>query len=366
MRREQINVKQFMWLLINERIFHSAMFLMSVTSTDVGRDAWISEIFAALGGVGLLWLVSALVLRFPRQSIIEYAPKVVGTLPGKLVGFLYIWFCLHLVMITFRDFGELVTSIVMPETPIEVVMAVLAIAVGYGVKRGIEVIARVNEFFLPISIGTMVFIVGAVAKDMDLRSLKPILEKGLALPMIGAATPFALFGVDVAVTTMLVPLVDRPEGTRRAATAAFLIDGILGLLMTTAVLAVFGAQEARRLNFPVYELVRMISIGDFLERIDVLVLGIWINMVFVKAAVFFYLGTVSMARWFNLRDYRPLVTPLGVLMVALSLRLFDNLPDLVAFFKPRVMLPYTLPVAFVVPVFILVITLIRGQRGATR
>ena len=125
----------------------------------------------------------------------------------------------------------------------------------------------------------------------------------------------------------------------------------------------FGPEEASSLNLPMYELGRMISIGDFLERIKVILLGIWINMAYAKAGVFFYLGATSLARWLNLKDYRPLVTPLGVLMVALSLHLYDNVPELIAFFRPGVLLPYALSVGFVIPAFILAVALIRGQRG---
>lgn len=363
MRKEQITVKQYMWILINMHIFHIVMLLPGLTTTAVGRDDWISQILATLGGVGLLWFVSTLELRFPKESIIEYAPRVLGTLPGKFVGLLYIWLCLHMAMIVFQDVGELVTSINMPETPVEVVIAMMAILLGYAAKRGIEVIARVNEFFLPISIVALLFILGAVAKDMDLKNLKPVLEKGIELPLLGAAPSFAIFALVVATSTMLVPMVDRPERIRRGVSVAFLFAGILDLFISVGVIAVFGPEEARSLNFPMYELVRMISIADVLERIEVLLLGAWINMAYAKAGVFFYLGASSLARWLNLKDYRPLVTPLGVMMVALSLRLYDNVPEMVAFFRPGVLLPYALSVGLVIPAIILAVALIRGQRG---
>jgi spore germination protein KB len=354
-----------MWIVINMHIFHIVMLLPGVTTTAVGRDGWISEILATLGGIGLLWFVSVLELRFPRESIIEYAPRVLGTLLGKLVGLLYVWLCLHMAMIVFRDVGELVTSISMPETPVEVLMAIMAIVVGYGAKRGIEVIARVNDFFLPISIGALLFISGTVAKDVDLRSLMPILEKGVKLPLLGAAPSLAIFALVVATSTLLVSIVDRPERIRRGITIAFLFAGGLDLLMSVGVLTAFGPEEARNMNFPMYELARLISIGDFLDRIEVLLLGAWINMAFAKAGTFFYLGATSLARWLGLKDYRPLVTPLGVLMVALSLRLYDNVREMIAVFRPEVMLPYALLVALVIPALILAVALIRGQKGDT-
>ena len=53
-------------------------------------------------------------------------------------------------------------------------------------------------------------------------------------------------------------------------------------------------------------------------------MAIWIVGAFVKISVFYYVAALGTAQWLNLSDYRPVVWPLGILIVAFS---FWSLPS---------------------------------------
>ncbi|GAA3328160.1 hypothetical protein GCM10020331_071010 [Ectobacillus funiculus] len=54
-------------------------------------------------------------------------------------------------------------------------------------------------------------------------------------------------------------------------------------------MGIFGPIEAAHLTLPVYSLVRMISIGNFLERIEAIMVAVWIGLIFIKKCVSFFI-----------------------------------------------------------------------------
>ena len=78
------------------------------------------------------------------------------------------------------------------------------------------------------------------------------------------------------------------------------------------------------MTFPVYEFVKTVHLGGFIERIESLMVGIWVTTVGLKVMVLFYGAVTALAETLSLKDYRPLVLPGGVLLVALSILIFPD------------------------------------------
>ena len=89
------------------------------------------------------------------------------------------------------------------------------------------------------------------------------------------------------------------------------------------VLFVLGPTTASR-AYPLMLVARYISIADFFEHLESIVMAIWVVGAFVKISVFYYAATLGTAQWLNLSDYRPVVWPLGILIVGFS---FWSLPN---------------------------------------
>ncbi len=53
--------------------------------------------------------------------------------------------------------------------------------------------------------------------------------------------------------------------------------------------------------------VRLVSIANFLERLESVVLMAWILGGFIKVGVFYYAAVLGRAQWLGLKDYRSLV-----------------------------------------------------------
>lgn len=155
----------------------------------------------------------------------------------------------------------------------------------------------------------------------------------------------------------ILPLIRQPHQVFKAFTITLPLLG-LALLTGTVSIPVFGLEATFRLLMPAIELAREIQIPG-LPRSDILIMLGWYAGILVRIAVAHYLLALLTAQWAGLRNYKPLVLPFGVIIVALSQLMFNNTGEVIQFIGNS--LVYTLLFfEFVIPFFILVISWVRN------
>jgi len=336
------------------------LFLPAISSAAAKQDAWISAVLAMLGGIGIALLVLALSLRFPDQPLDLFSEKIAGKIVGRCISFLYFWFFLHINSIIVREYVEYLSSAILPQTPLEVLIVTSLLVSGFAVRSGLEVIGRLGEFILPIVVMMILFILLPSTKDFEWGRLTPMMAEGFKPVIEGAFAPVSWFG-EVVTVAFLIPFLNQVQASKKAVVGGIVLIGILLVGVAVITVGVFGASEVARMKFPTFELARVINIGNFLERVEWLVDSLWMLGAFMKITIYYYIAALVGARWFRLKDYKPLVFPIGLLLMVLSLLLYPNAVDLVAFLG-EVWPPYSLIVFEVgIPLFLWTIALIRGQ-----
>ena len=133
------------------------------------------------------------------------------------------------------------------------------------------------------------------------------------------------------------------------------------VVVNLIVLFVLGPTTASRV-YPLMQIARYISIADFFEHLESVVMAIWIVGAFVKISVFYYVAALSTAQWLNLSDYRPVVLPLGILMVEFSFWSLPNTMELESFLE-KVVPYYHLLLQTIIPLFLLGIAVVRKTKS---
>jgi len=99
------------------------------------------------------FLLSRLASLFGGETVIGFMENLGAPVLAKAVGLVFIFFSLQVAAVTIRDFGELMVTVFYPETPIVVFIALMAFLTVWAIYSGLEVIARVAEFLLPLTVG---------------------------------------------------------------------------------------------------------------------------------------------------------------------------------------------------------------------
>lgn len=329
------------------------------TPPVVRQDVWWQSFFAALLGVGFLWVHHQLWQRYPDQTFVQVAETVLGRPLGKLVSLLYLLFFLLMLSLNLRLTGEFFLHAFLPRTPVIVVIGVVAALAAWSSRAGIEVMGRAGQVVFPLLIGSILLIVLLLLKDVQFERLMPpvILHTG---PFPHLQDMFSVAGrtVEIAWLGMLVPFVNQREGLFRAAARAQIWQGAIWVIMNIAIFGVLG-REIEAHYFPFFAAARLVQIADFLERIDSIFLAVWLFGMFLRAGVLLWALSVGTAQWLSLRQYRPLVLPLTGIAVGYAIAQANTFSEIQDYLAPETFTPLTLTFVLVIPLLLLAVSAVR-------
>ncbi|WP_019119677.1 GerAB/ArcD/ProY family transporter [Brevibacillus massiliensis] len=349
----RISAWQFAVLVTLFTIGSSILVVPASLSAFAYQDAWI----AALIGVGtsllLVWLYCAVGNISPGKSLIEINEKLLGKWAGKTVSFLLILSLFFAGAASALYYvGFFLTTHVMPQTPVHALNILFVAVIVMGTRLGIETLARSAEILFPffaVLFGVMFF---STVPQIHLDYLQPVLEKG-AKPIATAVISYLSFAIlpDI-ILLMIFPYVHQDSAARKAFLFGNFIGGLVLTIIVTLSLLVLGPEGTTTHLFPSYALAQKIKIGDFLQRVEVIVAIMWFITFFFRLTIYLYGIALAAAQIFELKHYRPLVLPLGMILVVLSLVIFPN----VAYEKnwdTKTWIPYILSVGLFLPLFLL-------------
>ena len=288
------------------------------------QDTWISISLALIFATPMVIIYGSIVKKFPKMDLFQIIEFLFGKILGKIIGILYTFYFLHLGSLCIRNVTEYIQVVSFPETPQYFTGLFMTLLVIYILKSGLEVIARVSKFLLPLLIViTLLTFVMAIPKA-EIRNFLPVLGNGWGTVLNASFSPFAFpFGETVVFLTLLCNVSDIKKANK-----IFLIGiyggGIILLNVALRNILILGFPNLASSNFPSYYAVSLIDIGNFIRGIELVVSINLLVSGFIKISVCLYGACMGICRILNLEDYKWISAPLGLLMLSLSFILFES------------------------------------------
>lgn len=365
MEKAKISPGQLFALIV---LFDMGTSILRVLAMSAENDAWLTILLGALGGLAIFWIYASLYSQYPELPLTGYIRKIMGRRMGGALCLMYVLFFIHGAARDLREGGDLMTSSVLDATPVIAINVVMIASIGYVLSKGIEVLARTGQIFLSILIilGIISSFLLVFAGIIDLKRLLPVLGNGWG-PVVATTLKQTIQfpHEEVVCFTMVLPYLNRKKTGIRAGIAAVLLSSCL-LSYTTAInIAVLGADIAARSTFPLLNTISLINIGEFIQRLDVIVVLTLITGDFFKVAIFYYAAVMSIADLFGIEDYRKLVHPTGIIILLVSTMLSGNFAEQI---EEGDILLYTMFMLFgaILPFVLLVTAFLRRRFQADR
>lgn len=318
-----IGIHQFTVLVIFFGIGTSILIAPSPLAADARQDAWISSFLGIVAGLLPIAIYIALARRFPQKTIIEMNELVFGKWLGKAVSLLYIIFFLILSSFLLGDIGYFLTTEVMPETPIVFIMACLMVIVIMGTRLGPEVMARGAEIFFPWVVLLLVLLILMLLPQMEAVKIQPVLENGWK-PVVKAVFPF--FSLQEYIVLMMIyPFVKLSKKAGPAFYFGSLIAGAVIVIIVLLCILVLGPGITAANNYPSFILAKKISVGKFIERVEVIIGGIWFITITFKITLTFFATALGASQVFRLKSYSFMTIPLGMFTTVITLLIYTNI-----------------------------------------
>lgn len=337
------------------------VYLPSELINAAGPDAWLSLLLGTGAGVAVALGLAALSRRFPRADLYRCAESALGTVAGRAAGLVLVFYFLMTTAIDLRSTADFFTGIVLPQTPIVAIMVVLMGIAAWAVRLGPEVLCRVGAVTFVFLFLVLLSMPLALLGKMDLAALRPVLEHGPG-PMLRGTYKAAGWAAEVVGLGVLLPLVPDLRVGRRSLLVGTLLGAFCLSYLVVVILLVFGPELGGWFAKPADVVVTMMSLGEYAERVDMVLIAIWQPAVTLRIAFALYGASVGVGRVFALNDRRPAVYPLAVLVVLVALWSWPSFTE--AYDFTSVTWPVvSLAVGLGLPALVLAAAVLRKKQG---
>jgi spore germination protein KB len=321
---ERISTRQLATLLIYATIGDMLLVLPPVIADATKQDAWIASLFGLIVGLALASILFLFGKMLGDKGLIEQNRMMLGSLAGGIVSVLYLLYFLLNSAVMVRETADFLTTVLFPETPLRAIHGLAVIVLVFGVKAGIQSIARTGEVFLPIFGFLYMALVLLLLPQVQSERLHPIMAASypelLRGTMMAAIYPFC----ELCVILMIMPSVTKRKHMARDYGVAVAIGGLCSFAIVLLSILVLGGTMTAHYNYPAYILSGKISIGHFVERLEAILAVNLILLTFMKTVMYFYAFVLGTAQLFKLGDYRPLAFPTGMIVFGLAFIIWPN------------------------------------------
>ncbi|WP_274307090.1 GerAB/ArcD/ProY family transporter [Solibacillus daqui] len=326
MEKQLISSRQFTIIVILYTVGTGILIIPASIALEVKQDAWIVATIGTLLSLLLIKLYIILSNKMVNLSLVEVTEKFLGSFVGKFVS-------LAFVLLTLLSTGELIYFIgnflqteVMTETPPVVFGIFFNFIILFAAYYGVEVFARTLEIIFPVFLFLFIIFLIFVSPQIDIKNMQPVFEVSIQ-PLIYSILHFmGLFSFPLIVLLIIFPsAINNLQSSRKGFYIGTLVGGFIVTAFIALSILVLGVTNTSLRTFPSYTLAQRISVGDFLQRIEIIMAFMWMVTIFVRAFMYFYASLIGISQILKLKDHRPLILPLGMIVIALSQIVHENI-----------------------------------------
>ncbi len=322
-----------------------------------GSDGWLMVAAAGLINVVALFFIIRLNSRFPGKTFAEYSQIILGGIGGKVLTGIFAVYQLLVIAYVTRAFTEVVKMFLLFRTPTEVIMLSLILVCTYIVRGGAECIGRINELVFPIIILPFFLVMLFGLPVMDFSNLLPVFQ--MTPDKMATAVPAMLFsygGIELAL--FYIGFMKDPRKAYKPGMYAVLFITFFMTMITAFCIAAFGPEATKQFLWPLVSYIRAINLpGLFIERLDGVMLTLWMLTVFTTIVSAYFVVGYSISKIAGTKEQKQYILPLSIVIYYLALQP-DSLAALYSW-GSRIF-PYAITAfLYVVPIMLLVVARLR-------
>lgn len=354
---KSISAKQLVFLTV---LYSLGNLFIIISSVQFRYDFWTSFLVGAVIAIPFIFIYSKILELFPNKNLYQIIMFVLGKVWGRVVIIFFVFYTLYLGAIALSSCSEFIVILNLTKTPMIAVMGIIILICIMFSRCGIDIIGKSTLYLFPI---IAVIIIGSLILSFqygDISNLMPfnIARKSefISKCLSAGAIPFGEF----VVVTTLIKKDNQKKSIFKPMLFALLFTAILVVLLYFRNVLVLGQRAQSMYYFPSYEAVSIISIGDFLFRIEILVcIFIIINSI-IRISILIASLSEALTHLLGFGTEKTFSLPSGILIFTLGTVIFKNTVQITEWVNYY---PYFLiPLEVVLPVIIFIFVIIKAKK----
>lgn len=262
-------------------------------------DGWITIILNGLLVMLVVFLYVRLQKHFPGQNLLQIIENQSwGKWPGQVLRGLYIIYFILALAFILRITTVVLQIYLLLQTPTIITGSIILLTTAYAVSKGTQGVIHLNIMFAPISIAFFIIIFAFNFPDAHFQEILPILGEGIGPVFKGFKhTPLVFLGVEIIFFFMAWMKSREVRALPLNVSIGFIT--LFNVALTLLGYSIFGFQISKSITFPSIELAKELEIpGAFFERIESLVITLWMMSIFNTISTFHLLAVQNIREQF--------------------------------------------------------------------
>ncbi|WP_339274759.1 spore germination protein [Paenibacillus sp. FSL W8-0426] len=298
--QQKISTAQAVVVIVNYMLGAGILTLPRTTSKAVGTpDVWISILLSGLVITGVGLILVTLCKRFPGKTVFEFMGEITGTWIAFILGFAMIVYFIVISAFEIRIMADVTGMYLLERTPTwAMVMVFMWIGI-YLITGGLQVIIRVLEIILPLTLVIFVVQILLGMQLFEISNLRPVLGEGI-MPVFKGLQPSLLSFTGYEAMFILTAYMKNPKTSNRAVAWGVSISTIIYLITVVMVVGSLSLDGIQTRTWPTLDLVRSFEIkGLVFERFESLLLVLWIMQMFSTCTITHYCASIGIRELFR-------------------------------------------------------------------
>ncbi|MCK9859981.1 endospore germination permease [Paenibacillus sp. ATY16] len=327
-----------MSMLVGSLLIASNMNTMPTAITMASnQDAWYAYLFPIPYGIFMAYLLWRLMRFNPEKNMYEMMQYSCGKwLGGLLNGILIAYLMLDLIS-QLRIYSDFFSSSILLRTPQIYILLMTMLLLAYYAGGSMEHLFRTNVVFITLFLSLFAFTPLLLLNEIDMQKLKPFLSGGIAQPLKGGVLALGSF-TDLIIFGSFLHHVRKPRDIYIAMKMGVIYSSMMLTIWLFCVVSVVSPILSSRVLYIGWILVQQIHITDFLDRIDLFLISLYVPVLLIKYAALYIAILTGIASYTKKKKFDFINLPMGIVITILAAISFDN-TDEVSLFYAFGMLP---------------------------
>lgn len=359
---EKISSRQIILLITICRITTILTVMSIIYIPPSNQDIWIiiiiSFFYTMLVSSPILFLTN----RFNYLTTIGCMEKIFGRIIGVIIGVLYGMFFVGVaILFTYITIQMIRIAFLINTKPLITIVSLISCCIYFG-SKGIGVIAKSAEVFVPVILGVIIFFILLGYNKIDFTVLLPVYKDSTFLDINYGSILLSYIFMDTHILPMIVPQMENKKEINKVFIKFVFYSLVFVLLIVVVTQISLGVEQAKHSNFPFLTFIRLINVYSIFERIESIYIIMWLIAMVIKISVYIYIASQSFAEICRKKGSNTFLYIVGAIVSLITYYIAEFRPLMleIALIKP---LEYIIYIIFTtgIPLIALIVYLFRRK-----
>jgi spore germination protein KB len=320
----------------------------------------LTVLLSLVPGLLLIFIYMGL-LNISKQPLPLIFEEHLGSLAGKSLGLAYVLIFITLASLYLRFYQEFISNNVLIGTALSLLLLIILIPGFFAIRCGLLVIGRVSVIVLLTALPLAVLLlVGGLTESPDYRNILPITQIDIKGLLQGIYTNLWHFGNMIVILTLFQYTNQNHKMVKKVLIIVIAVLGVYLIPEMLIITMVLGAELASIQTFALFEIARNVDIGGFIRNTEIIFISSFLAGIFISIIMFWFMACYSIQQVFNLKDYRFLAAPVGLIIAFGAILISPNTRD--TFKILGYVAPFLYGISFIIiPMAVYLLAIIKAQ-----